>query len=94
MDKIEFQEGCMWCTGIVGHPPTWEVQFDRECHGGDLNPCKHCHSEKTVMREALRPWEQCVWICPRVVVAWNGERSTGICLDCILEIGSTVPASR
>lgn len=33
MDKVEFQEGCMWATGDVGHAPAWEVRYDCKCHG-------------------------------------------------------------
>lgn len=80
---VSIDEGCMWEGGA------WEIRFDELCSEYGGKPCRHCHSQHTVVHE--RPdrstYDEVKWTCPRVVVATNegGHNSTGVCLDCILE---------
>ncbi len=87
-EKKKFTEGCMWEDG-------WEVWFDQEIRYTE--PCKHCHSDhiKTSTRHDGSTYETRVFICPRVIIAFNegGHDSTGICLDCILEAVKTLESS-
>ena len=82
-----FSEGCMWEGG------EWEIRMERECSEfGGGEPCRHCHSIKTVNYPNFYGDKSAVhkrisWICPAVVIARNegGYCTTGMCLDCIIE---------
>lgn len=74
-------EGGMW-------EGRWEVLVNEECSElGGGSPCPHCHSIKTKVNERYdkKTWNERVWTCPFVVVAYNegGYATTGVCLDCI-----------
>lgn len=84
MDIVHVFGGCMW------EGSSWELVLNHECSDLDYGkPCKHCYGEtiKVIPRCDGSTWEVRVWICPRLVVAYNeaGRSSTAICLDCILE---------
>ena len=85
----KFSQGGMWDEA------EWEIRLDARCSkGGGVTPCKHCSSSYIVQHREHNHWDETVWTCPRVVVGTNegGYNSTGICLDCILEAASTLPA--
>lgn len=76
-------------TGGVRGTATWYLKTDFECSDGDGGePCKHCHSVKTVywpgsaMNEVT---EEKIWICPRAVYGASWSDTMAICLDCLLE---------
>jgi len=80
-------------TGGMWESSEWEVQFNEECSSyGGGEPCKHCGKkyQKFKKRSDGSIWNEneWLWICPRIVVAENegGYNSTGVCLDCILEV--------
>ena len=83
-EEYEFESGCMQ------EGSNWRIVINHRCSelaGG--KPCKHCYNEKveTHTRVDGGQWIERVWICPRVVVAYNegGFNSTIVCLDCILD---------
>jgi hypothetical protein len=87
--KHKFNEGCMW------EGDDFYIYTDHECSEyGDGKMCRHCHSKETKVE--LVPngtiHREVVWICPRVVVAYNeaGLCSTGVCLDCIIEAAQSL----
>ena len=87
-EKVFF-EGCMWEGG------PWEIRFDEKCSEMDGNkPCRHCFSKEIVTTCAWGGSVDSIWVCPRVVVAYNEGHyaSTGVCLDCILEAAKTLEA--
>lgn len=84
-----FTEGSMW----EGYP--WKIFLNCNCTELGGKSCKHCHSHKDNINTKSNggTWTEKVWICPRVVVAYNeGEcNSTGVCLDCILDAERSLP---
>lgn len=79
----QFDSGCMW------EGPEWFIKENEECSGYSSIPCKHCYGDHQNVGTSIdgSTFEERVWVCPRVVVAYNegGYASTGVCLDCILD---------
>jgi len=89
MSEYKFDEGVMW------EENPWMISTDYECSAYGGNPCKHCHpsTPKIHTRSDGSTFEEQMWICPCIVIAYNeaGYNSTGVCLDCILEAAEKVP---
>lgn len=85
-EEIKYYEvGGMW------EYSKWEIYIDCEVSkDSEIKPCKHCHSERIKRHERTDGtyWEEDVFTCPYVVVGINegGYNSTGICLECIMEV--------
>jgi hypothetical protein len=95
---MKFEIGGMW------EESEWEVALNHYCSasGGGL-PCKHCvkqtvkietrdwvyHEEKRWTKNSA--YTTLCWWCPRVIIMRNdgGFGSTGLCLDCVLEVFRT-----
>lgn len=77
----------MWEDGPWFIDENHEVSPDR--------PCKHCNSKRVIVH--TRPMDgsefyTTAWTCPAVVIVENegGYNSTGLCLDCLLEVAGTI----
>lgn len=86
MTEFKFHIGGMW------EQSEWSVRYNEDISedcGSDM--CPHCHSPRmeTVTRPDTSTFETKHWICPRVIVVYNesGCNSTGLCLDCVLDVG-------
>lgn len=103
-EAVEFPDDCSYPRrpaqkleygiGIMGEDYPWEICLDGVVV--DIVPCSHCYGEHIHVLanfDGSATWEERVWICPRVVVAYNEGHcnSTGLCLDCILDVAKTLP---
>lgn len=84
----KFSTGCLWEGG------GFEIAIDCEVNESSGDICKHCHSKETKVhkRHNGTTWDEIVWRCPKVVIAYNegGHNSTGVCLDCIIEANNKI----
>lgn len=90
MEDVVVAEGVMW------EDNPWWIVFDRECSEYGGKPCRHCRDYKTVIHTRSHDsstYTEGVWICPRLIVVDNegGCNSTGLCLDCVLEVVKQLP---
>lgn len=77
--------------GSYGDFPHWEIEVRSNVGNYDVVPCFHAilitetHPEWS--ENALTNPDKTQFLIPRLAVAYNegGHRSTGICIDCILE---------
>jgi len=79
---LTLQTGALWTDD-----DEWHIISNCVCGGVEGNFCKHCKKVEIEKEEdAFDPEDK--FICPRAVVAYNegGYNSTGVCLDCILEV--------
>lgn len=77
---ISYNEGYGWANNIGGEDPyTKPCPHSRVITKEDRINNKHIISNH-------------VYVCPRVVVAYNegGHNSTAVCLDCIIEAAKTL----
>lgn len=82
--KYFFKEACTF------EGDTFEIGIDIECtESVGTKMCKHSHSKsiKTHSRYDGSTWEEVIWICPKMIIAYNegGYNKTGVCFDCIIE---------
>jgi hypothetical protein len=75
-------------TGGLWEYANYEIQFNVNVmtYHDDIKPCKHAinaHISGDTLSDGPSHW-----VCPRAVVALNegGYNSTGVCLDCIIEV--------
>ena len=89
MSEFTFKDGCMW----EGYD--WKISTAYECseYGGGV-PCKHCFGEYVKKHISVygSSYIERMWICPSVVIAVNegGHNSTGMCLQCIIEVAASL----
>jgi len=79
-EPITVKEGGMW------EYPEFEIVFNYECSNyGGGKPCKHCHSEKTIVKKYGT--KEHIWICPIIIIGKNegGYNSVGICAQCLYD---------
>ena len=93
LSDIEFESGCMW----ERYP--WQLSFDNVVREEeDTAPCPHCVDQHIHLhtRYDKSTYEYVVWICPRVVVAYNEGacNTTGMCLDCILAAAQSIKSNK
>ena len=87
--KWEGEQGGMW----EGY---WEIIDNVKCsENGGGEPCKHCkniRAEERTNKPSGMKYYVTVWDCPYIVVANNegSFNSTGVCLDCIIELAEKV----
>ncbi len=80
-------------TGGCWESSSWKIEGDVAISGfNGSSPCKHGKEMATKTHENAYggTYTETFWECPSVVVAYNegGYRTTGVCLDCILEYGA------
>ena len=88
IEKV-FSVGGMWEFS------EWKIIFDYNVQEWpNIIPCKHCYNKhnQVNLRSDGSSYIDKVFVCPRLIYIENegGCNSTGLCLDCVLEVAQTL----